>query len=349
VGEAAARLERARRDGLEAIDPTARRRARRQRWLRVDLVTALLLLLLPVPWLHLVGEDPISHAWRLDGRLFVEGQPVDPPGRWSWLAVGRPPLVAELVRDRVLGDTERPPADLRVAPSVRRPALNEPAAAAVGLRQAGREVPMRLLVEASEPLLPGLPERAVISSVEGIELTDRATWERVAAGFDRPRSVIGEGDDGVSFRLRSGRSFTTEGPGLPYARIDTLDLAPEGLQAGITNRLAQLAPVDWFRNLALGSSHGSMVALTTYAQASGRDLAQGRHIAGTGGIRGDGTITRIGGLPAKAAAARRAGADVLFYPASQGYQLEGFDAGNMTLVPIETLEDAIAWLAAPVT
>lgn len=68
-----------------------------------------------------------------------------------------------------------------------------------------------------------------------------------------------------------------------------------------------------------------MVALTTYAHVVDADLAQGRHIAGTGGIRGDGTVTRVGGVAAKAGAAHRAGADVLFVPASQASQLDDLE------------------------
>ena len=76
----------------------------------------------------------------------------------------------------------------------------------------------------------------------------------------------------------------------------------------------------------------------------GRDLARGRSIAGTGGIRGDGSVDRIGGLRAKAAAARDAGADVLLYPAEQSRVLDGFAAGSMRLLPVASLDDAITAL-----
>lgn len=335
------------------------RRSRRRRWLVRSAALAMVVLLLPVPWQHVVSDDPISHAWRLDGRLFVGDDIVDPPGEWSWLAVGRPALVGELLRDRIFG-TDDPPRDLRRASTTHRPALNEPAAVAVGLRHAGYELPMGLLVEAREPLLSGYPEVAIISEVGGVELTDRAAWDRASAAWSveagtgvpvtSPLSTVADVGGEVQFTLPDGRQFTAPGPGLPYRHVNTLDVAPDGLNAGISisAQLKRILPVDLLRNLALGSSHGTMVALTTYAHASGHDLAQGRHIAGTGGIRGDGTVTRIGGLPAKARAARRAGADVLIFPASQAYQLEGFDARAMTLVPVETLDDAIAWLAHPV-
>lgn len=332
-----AELARERRIRLEAIDPVARRKARVRRWIRNVQLTVLVILLLPVPWLHISGD--FSHAWRLDGRLQVNGEVINPPGRWTWLAVGRPPLVAEILRDTVVG-TGSPARDIRASSStMHRPALNEPAASAIGMRHAGVDVPMRLVIEAHGPQYEGLPEVAFISQINGTALTNRAAWAQAVHAAQQGQ---------VSVQLRSGMEFTTPGPGLPYARINTLDLAPEDLTASTSASLARWIPTDWLQNLSLGSSHGSMVALTTYAHVAGVDLAQGRHIAGTGGINGDGSITRIGGLPLKARAAKRAGADVMIFPASQAHQLEGFAPGAMTLVPVETLQDAIDWLANPV-
>jgi hypothetical protein len=354
-----------------------RRWQRRTRWstrrrIISGLVVALGMLLLPVPWMHVVGDDPLSHAWRLDGRLFVEGTAVDPDGRWSWLAIGRPPLVIELLSDRIRG-RESGAVDMRAGPVVQTPALSDPAAAAVGLRYAGRDVPMRLLIEVRDPLVPGIPDTAIITMIEGIELSDRATWNAFLDGAQPPGlPPVEHGDDltsheaggaaqpdaeqdpevagvapSLQFTTRTGHTYVVDGRELPYGRIHTLDLAPVGLQASIAPPWARVAPVEWFRSLSLGSSHGMMVALMTYADASGHDLAQTRHIAGTGGIRGDGTVTRIGGLEAKAQAARRQGVDVLLFPASQAPELEGFDARGMQLVPITTLDDAIRYLDRP--
>lgn len=331
----------------------ANRRGRRRPRRRAVVLVVLLLVgfALPVPWLHVVSDDPLGHAWRLDGRLYIEGEAIDPGGEWSWLAVGRPPLVAELVRDRVLG-TDSPPADLRRGSRTRSPSLSEPAAVAVGLRHAGVDVPMRLMVEASQPRYAGLPERVVVTEIGGIQLAEREDWEQVVGGWElaeaEPTATSGTGGPMVDFAIRDGRSFSEPGTRLPYDRIDVLDLAPLELDAAIAGPLTRLAPVSWFRNLSLGSSHGTMVALLAYTHASGNDLAQARHIAGTGGIRGDGTVTRIGGLGSKARAAKRSGADVLLFPASQADELDTFDPEGMTLVPVETLDDAIRWLANPV-
>lgn len=105
-------------------------------------------------------------------------------------------------------------------------------------------------------------------------------------------------------------------------------------------------PYSWIRSMAMGSSHGLMVGLTTYAGAVEEDLAAGRHVAGTGRLLGDGTVGTIGGLVAKAGGARRAGADVLLVPARQVHLLDTFDPGDMRVLAVATIDDAIDQLRA---
>ena len=301
------------------------------------LVLALLVMLAPVPWVHLVDEDPPGNAWRLDGRLVVEGHVVDPPGRWSWLTVGRPPMVAEVLADRLVstGHTR----NMRTAADAHRPRVNEPAAVAVGLSRAGTDIEFGLLVEGVGPTLGYLPQQVTITRMNGIDLVDRAAWQRAVAEAATP----------VIFESDAGKTYIAPGPLLPFEQVHVVDLAPPGLEAAIGGQLASFAPIGWFRDLALGRSHGLMIALMTYADTANHDLAHGRHIAGTGGIRGDGAVTRIGGLPAKATAARNRGADVLLFPAVQAHELEGFNPGGMKLLPVETIDQAIAMLDAPYT
>lgn len=313
-----------------------RRGRRLRRWLGsprrravVALVAVVAMLLTPVPWRHHLGDDPMGLAWRLDGQLTVEGQAIDPPGRWTWLTVGRPPLVAEVIYEQVMPGQDS--YDMRDAPTTYDPGLVEPTAAAVGLQAAGYDVTLGVRTEVSEPVDERYPAEGVIVAVNGVELVDREAWEQVTVPSGGP----------ITFELAGGEVHEFEGPTLPYHRVRVLDVPPEGLSAMMFGWLPDIGVVRWARSLALGPSHGLMVALTTYANAVDEDLAQGRHIAGTGGIRGDGVVTPIGGLPSKARAAKRAGADVLLYPASQAHQLAGFDAGNMRLVPVRTLGDAI--------
>lgn len=311
------------------------RASRTRRWTVRALAVLVALAILPVPWLHVVDESPPGWAWRLDGRLVVDGEVMDPNGRWSWLTVGRPPLLIEAAHEQLVG-SDHPSRDMRTGPVGSRPAQSEPVAAAVGMRQAGQQVPLEILVEVSGPQEEGLPQRAVLVEIDGRVLSSRAdVAAATAAAGDTVHVVTAEGD-----------AFEMSGPGLPYDDLRILDIAPDGPRAAIGGPLSRLAPVAWFRSLSLGSSHGLMVALLTYAHLADDDLARGRHIAGTGGIRGDGTVSRIGGLPAKAHAAHRARADVLFFPAEQADELADFSSDRLVLVPIETLTDAIEYLAA---
>lgn len=298
------------------------------------LILVTLLALLPVPWLHAVGEDPPGGTWRLDGRLVVDGRVVDPPGRWSWLTVGRPPLVAEVARDWLVTSND-PAQDLRQGTLASRPSVNEPVAAAVGLRAAGIDVPLIIVVEATGALIDGLPDPAVVTQLNGVELLQREDLDRAASlAADHTSFVTVDADE----------PLIVPGGALPYERLSVTEFAPGELTAAIGGPLERFPPVRWLRKLALGRSHGLMVALVTYADAADADLARGRHVAGTGTISGDGSVGPIGGLSAKAAAARDRGADVLLFPAEQHGELDDFDPGTMRLLPVATLDAAIAAL-----
>jgi hypothetical protein len=289
--------------------------------------------LLPVPWLRADLSNPPGSAWRLDGRLEVDGEIIDPPGQWYWLTVGRPPIVAEVALSWLTDDP--PPASMYGGRRAQRPNVVEPAAAAIGLMRAGRAVELRLLVEATDPQLAGLPARAIVETLNGTALSTREVWEHVTADL-REHNV---------FTTAAGEAYEFSGASLPFGRVDVIDVPADSLDVAIGGRLARSLPGAWYRNLSLGASHGLMVALMTYADASGEDLAAGRAIAGTGTIRANGTVGPITGLRAKATAARHVGADLMLFPADLAGQLAGFDAGGMQLIPVRTLDDAIAALS----
>jgi hypothetical protein len=285
--------------------------------------------LLPVPWLQADLADPPGSAWRLDGRLEIDGEVIDPPGSWYWLTVGRPPIVAEVAWSWLTDESA--PATMHGGRRAKRPSIVEPAAAAVGLMRAGRAVELRLLVEATDPQVDGLPSRAVLATLNGTALSTREVWEHVVADL-RERNM---------FTTVAGDAYEFSGASLPFGRIDVIDVPTDALDVAVGGRFARSLPGAWYRDLSLGASHGLMVALMTYAHAAGEDLAGGRTIAGTGTIRSNGTVGPITGLRAKASAARHVGADVLLFPADLAGQLAGFDPGDMALVPVRTLDEAI--------
>jgi hypothetical protein len=311
---------------LAAWRPVA---ASRVRLAGIGLAAILLVGLLPVPWMTAGLERPPGTAWRLDGRLHIGGERVDPPGEWYWLTVGRPPMVAEAVAGFVgIGSRTK---SLVGGPGASRPDVNEPAAVAVGLRAAGVPIDIRLVVELSRPIVDGFPDRLEVTTLNGVSATTRDDWERALGLLGRRNTIIDtEGIEHVFIGRR-----------LPYERTDLLDVPVDQIDARIGGRLAGTPMGRWFRGLALGRSHGLMVALVTYSHFSGDDVARGRTIAGTGGIRGDGTVMRIGGLRSKASAAIRLGADVLLVPAEQLHELSGLDHGRTQVIAVDHLDEAI--------
>lgn len=317
---------------------TLRRRAidllRRRWWARLIAlgVGLILVALLPVPWLVADLDDPPGMAWKLDGRIQFNGRTIDPPGTWVGLTAGRPPLVAEVVRGWLVQDVEEP-RDMRQGSTFNSPAVSEPAAIAVGLLAAGVPVDVVTMVEARGPLLEGLPARIVIASVNGRKILTPGDWVASIESLGAENEMTTEDGQILNF---SGGDF-------PYREVATMQV-PTDLDVSLAG-WGRLIPQGLYRNLSLGRSHGLLLALAAYSDATGSTLAAGRTVAATGLIRGDGTISSIGGLAAKARAANRVGADVLFYPAAQQCEqaaiLEDLGPTAMTMIPVASLGEAI--------
>jgi Lon-like protease len=93
-----------------------------------------------------------------------------------------------------------------------------------------------------------------------------------------------------------------------------------------------------------GPSAGLMIGLTVYDLLAEEDLLAGRRVAGTGSLDADGSVGTVGGVREKMAAAVEFGADIVLVP---GAQLDDALAGapeGLTVVGVDTLDDAIAVL-----
>lgn len=111
-----------------------------------------------------------------------------------------------------------------------------------------------------------------------------------------------------------------------------------------------------------GPSAGMMFTLEIYEQLTGKNLRKGRLIAGTGTMESDGTVGRIGGIDKKVASADQEGVSIFFAPDDslsqelkdknpgiQSNYEEALEAAKklktkMKIVPVKTVEDAIAYL-----
>ena len=300
-------------------------------WAQLLAIAAILCLIaiLPVPWLVARTSNPPGMAWRLDGRLAVNDVLLDPPGTWYGMTAGRPPLVAEVVWSWFEAEPARP-RDMRKGSRFDTPALAEPAAIAVGLAQAGVAVTRSMIVEAREPLVMGLPDLVWVSAVNGLPIATRDDWAHSL-------TTLGVHNEFVTV---DGHPHAFDGSSFPYGVVDLVD-APTGLEVSPAGWLS-LVPESWYRQLAVGRSHGVLLGLAAYSQATREDLARDRVIAATGVLRADGSVAPVGGLVAKARAADRAGVDVMIYPADQQCELEAAVApGDMQMLPVATLSEAI--------
>ena len=93
-----------------------------------------------------------------------------------------------------------------------------------------------------------------------------------------------------------------------------------------------------------GPSAGMMFALEIYDQITGKNLARGRVVAGTGEISPNGTVSQIGGVAQKVITVHRAGATIFLCPqanyakALHMAQSKGY---HMTIYPVKTLTQAL--------
>lgn len=97
-----------------------------------------------------------------------------------------------------------------------------------------------------------------------------------------------------------------------------------------------------------GPSAGMIFALAIYDKLTPGALLDGLHIAGTGVIDGDGDVGSIGGIQQKIAAASDDGATLFLAPADNCAEAAAANNGDMQVVRIANLDDAIAAVEAAV-
>ncbi|WP_028610289.1 PDZ domain-containing protein [Paenibacillus harenae] len=104
--------------------------------------------------------------------------------------------------------------------------------------------------------------------------------------------------------------------------------------------------IDYQRYMAHigGPSHGAMLTLAFIDQLTPGGVTYGNITAGTGTIEADGSIGLIGGIKQKAYAVSRTDADVFFVPAALE-QAARSAAPLLNIVPVQTIDDVLLWLA----
>jgi PDZ domain-containing protein len=128
----------------------------------------------------------------------------------------------------------------------------------------------------------------------------------------------------------------------------TLGKHPERDQGylGIGVLDAPWAPFSIDFNLANvgGPSAGLMFSLAVVDKLTTGDLNDGKFVAGTGTITGDGKVGPIGGITHKMLAAREAGASLFLVPADNCEEAKTAHQDGLELVKVENLDEAVAAL-----
>ena len=88
-----------------------------------------------------------------------------------------------------------------------------------------------------------------------------------------------------------------------------------------------------------GSSAGLMFALQIYRALTGKDIASGANVAGTGVLSADGSVGPIEGAREKIRAATRARAQIFIVPASNYADIKG--TPNIRVIPVRTFQAAL--------
>lgn len=216
-------------------------------------------------------------------------------------------------------------------------------ASAAGLRAAGYKVAVSGSGAQVVGVLSGGPAEGklrkgdLITAVEGRDV-DLAT-DVVAATAD-----AGAGE-AVTLDVRRGddpRRVTVE-----LEEVSALGRPAIGVAVRTLDREIDLPfPVDVDQGGIGGPSAGLMLALTVFDLASEEDLTGGRAIAGTGTIDVSGRVGPVGGVEQKVAATADAGASLFLVPEAEAAQARRASGGNLRVIPVATLEDALVALRA---
>lgn len=129
-------------------------------------------------------------------------------------------------------------------------------------------------------------------------------------------------------------------------RDDGSGKAMLGVQAGTRNIKFDLPfTVNIDSGDVGGPSAGLAFTLGTIDKLTPGGVTAGKKIATTGTIDLAGRVGPVGGVPQKTVAVRRAGAEVFLVPRDEFDEAKRF-AGDMEVIPVDTLDDALAALAS---
>jgi PDZ domain-containing protein len=185
-----------------------------------------------------------------------------------------------------------------------------------------------------EGVFPGCPAEGklfagdLVSVVEGRSIDSRA---------EASEAIDGAGpDERLSFRVSAAGESHTVG-------VMRAACVPDDPTRYVGISLVDAFPFEIVISSGTigGPSAGLMWAVGLYDLMTPGDLTVGRTIAGTGTIDLEGRVGPIDGIRDKVRAAMNAGAAVFLTPRGNMPDLEGFDPGELEIVPIANFDDVL--------
>jgi PDZ domain-containing protein len=292
----------------------------------------------PGPMANALGDDVISvdgaETFETDGVLNLTTVGVTPAdARVDLLSALRAwvdPERAIVPRDRVYGPDD-------TSESIREENAqfmqrSQETAKVAALREVGYDVPETVVIER---VLNGSPADGTLEPGDVVEEVD---GEPVTTPQDVVNAVQAhEPGETVEVAVnRGGESLTLT--------VDSVESDEGHAQVGAGVAIGYDLPVQVDVNIPErigGPSAGMIFALAIYDTLTPGAMLEGLRVAGTGEINGDGEVGPIGGIEQKIAAAADDDIEMFLAPASNCDDVAGAENGDMRVVSIGTLDDAI--------
>ncbi|HLR95771.1 MAG TPA: PDZ domain-containing protein [Jiangellaceae bacterium] len=211
--------------------------------------------------------------------------------------------------------------------------VSEQTAMAVALRALGHDVPERVVVGS---VVAGAPADGALQAGDAILAVDDT---EITEPQDVVDAVTAHGvGETVRFELRRDGERQT---------VDVSTTAAEGdgrPVVGFSPTVGFDLPIDitiQIDDRIGGPSAGMIFAVAIYDTLTEGALLDGMHVAGTGEINPNGEVGAIGGIQQKISAASDDGADLFLAPSGNCAAAEGANGGDMPVVPVETVDDAV--------
>lgn len=216
-------------------------------------------------------------------------------------------------------------------------------AAAVGLREAGLEVTISGDGANVVHVIPGSPAAGALQEGDTIVAADGEPVH-LAAELQTITTAKAAGEAVELTVLRNGQREEVR---IEVGTIPGSDQVGVGVLVDTENQRIDLpAGIEVTNASSIGGpSAGLMLALTTYDLFDPDDLARGRRIAGTGTVTLSGEVGPIGGIEEKVRGALRSEADIFLSPAMQADAARSAADGEIEIIAVDTIDDAIRSLA----